>query len=364
MNRTASAFALASVAVLALSGCASGTNDADGTGEGGADAGGDGIRVVASTNVYGDIAAQIGGDHVEVSSIIASLAQDPHEYEASASDQLTVKNAQLIIENGGGYDAFIETLRDASGSDADVVTAVEYSDDFPGSEAHDHDEDDADAETDETAEPHDDDTDEDEDEAEDTDAEHDETEHADEDGHEGHDHIEGFNEHVWYDPHTIQHVAEAIAEELIELDAANRADYEENLAAFQAELTGLEDSLAEIKAAHDGDKIFVTEPVPLYLAEAAGLVNVTPEAFSEAVEEGQDVPPATLLESLDLIEAGDIKVLFANAQTGGAETTQVIDAAEAAGTAVQEVTELVPDGDTYISWMQDNIAVLAGNLDR
>jgi zinc/manganese transport system substrate-binding protein len=337
MNKPLAAIALSSAAVLALAGCS------QAAGSDGAETADDGIQVVASTNVYGDIASRIGGDHVEVTSIIASLSQDPHEYEASASDQLTVKKAQLIVENGGGYDSFMESLRDASGAEAEVVTAVEYSHDYPGSDVHDHD--DEDGAHDETEEPHDD---------------------ADDsaDGHEGHDHIEGFNEHVWYDPHTISHVAEAIAEELIELDAANKADYEQNLADFQSDIEGLENSLAEIASAHEGDKIFVTEPVPLYLAEAAGLVNVTPEAFSEAVEEGQDVPPATLLEALDLIEAGDIKVLFANAQTGGAETTQVIDAAEAAGTAVQEVTELVPDGDTYISWMQDNIATLAGNLDR
>src|SRR5690606_14373505 len=143
------------------------------------------------------------------------------EYEASASDQLTVKKAQLIVENGGGYDSYMESLREASGADAAVVTAVEYSHDYPGAEDHDHAEDDAD---------------------------HDHEDEGDSaDGHEGHDHIEGFNEHVWYDPHTIEHVAEAIAEELIELDAANKADYEQNLADFQSEIEGLEDSLAAIK---------------------------------------------------------------------------------------------------------------------
>lgn len=334
MNKPLAAIALSSAAVFALAGCS------QAAGSGGAETADDSIQVVASTNVYGDIAGRIGGDHVDVTSIISSLSQDPHEYEASASDQLTVKKAKLIVENGGGYDSFMESLRDASGSDADVVTAVEYSHDYPGAEVHDH----ADGEEDQhDSEP---------------------TESAGADTHEGHDHIEGFNEHVWYDPHTMEHVAEAIAEQLIELDSAHKADYEKNLADFQSDLAGLEDSLATIKSAHEGDKIFVTEPVPLYLAEAAGLVNVTPEAFSEAVEEGQDVPPATLLESLELIKAGDIKVLFANAQTGGAETTQVIDAADKAGTAVQEVTELVPDGDTYITWMQDNITTLAGNLDR
>ncbi|MDQ0646092.1 zinc/manganese transport system substrate-binding protein [Microbacterium natoriense] len=342
MHKPLASVTLASVAVLALAGCSASTGSTATDGEGG-------ISVVASTNVYGDIASRIGGDHVDVTSIISSLSQDPHEYEASASDQLTVKKAKLIVENGGGYDSYMESLRDASGADAEVVTAVEYSHDYPGAEVHDHaegeDGHEHESEPTESADTHDGEAD-------------------GADTHEGHDHIEGFNEHVWYDPHTMEHVAEAIAEQLIDLDSANKVDYEKNLADFQSDLAGLEESLATIKSSHEGDKIFVTEPVPLHLAQSAGLENVTPEAFSEAVEEGQDVPPATLLDALDLLKAGDVKVLFANAQTGGAETTQVIDAAKAAGTPVQEVTEVVPEGKTYITWMQDNITTLAGNLDK
>ncbi len=73
-------------------------------------------------------------------------------------------------------------------------------------------------------------------------------------------------------------------------------------------------------------------------------MNVTPEAFSEAVEEGQDVPPATLLESLDLVESGSVRIVIANSQTGGAETTQVIDAAEAQSIPVLEFSETLPEG--------------------
>ena len=76
------------------------------------------IRIVASTNVYGDLAMTIGGDLVSVTSIITSAAQDPHSYEASAQDQLALSRADLVIENGGGYDPFIDTLLDAAGSSA------------------------------------------------------------------------------------------------------------------------------------------------------------------------------------------------------------------------------------------------------
>ena len=124
-----------------------------------------------------------------------------------------------MIENGGGYDAFIDSLlQDAD--DPHVVTAVEYSHDFPGNEGH---EDDGHHHADEsttTEEPHD-------------------HEHAEgEDGHDhaGHDHIEGFNEHVWFDPHTMVHVVEAIADELTALDPDGADTYSANADDLVAEL--------------------------------------------------------------------------------------------------------------------------------
>lgn len=326
--------ALSAASALALAGCA-GANTPESSANGK-------IQVVASTDVYGQIAEEIGGDAIEVTSIITSASQDPHSFEATAQDQLVVSRADLIIENGGGYDSFMDSLIEASDAQGHVITAAEYSHDWPGGE-HGDDHGDEHAE-DEHAED-----------------EHAEDEHADGE-HAGHDHIEGFNEHVWYDPHTIEHVAEAIADELSELDAANSATFAANLAAFVEQIEGLESSLGEIEASDAGAGIFVTEPVPVYLTTAAGLENLTPEAFSEAVEEGQDVPPATLLQSLDLIDSGSVRILIANSQTGGAETTQVIEAADAKGIPVLEFSETLPEGQTYISWMQQNIEALAGAL--
>lgn len=334
---------LGAASVLALAGCAGGAPAADSPSAAGADT----VAVVASTNVYGSIAKEIGGEYVEVSSVITSSAQDPHEYEASAQDQLTVKDAQLVIENGAGYDAFMDALVEASGSEAEVISAVEFNHDYPGAESH------ADAHADEasaTPAP-----------SESAD------EHAEEEGHDhaegdGHAHIEGFNEHVWYDPHTIEHLAESIAEHLGELAPDHAAAFTANAEAFTQQIAGLEDSLAQIEATDAGAKVFVTEPVPVYLIEAAGLSNATPNAFSEAVEEGQDVPPATLLEALQLIDSGEIRVLIVNPQTGGAETTQVLDEAKSKNIPVVEFTETLPEGQTYLSWMQSNISALSDAL--
>lgn len=331
MKKPFALLAVASLATLALAGCSTAPAPA-GSGDGA-------IQVTASTNVYGSLAEQIGGDRVDVTTIIDSVTQDPHSYEATARDRLAVQDADLVIENGGGYDAFIETLLD--GSDAHVFTAAEFSHDYPGNEGHDH-ADDEDADGDD----HDDE-------------DHD---HAEEEGHEGHDHIEGFNEHVWFDPHTMIHVVEGLADELGELDPDGADDFTAAADDIIADLEDAEAQLETIGAEANGAGVFLTEPLPGYIAEAAGLTDVTPEGFAEAVEEGSDVAPATLLDALDIIESGDVKVLLTNAQTGGAETERVEAAAEDAGVPVVAFTELLEDGSSYSEWMHDAIQNLADAL--
>lgn len=331
----AAAFAVASVSALVLAGCST-TPAAD------AGAGDDVIQVVASTNVYGSLAEQIGGDRVEVTSIITSASQDPHSYEASARDRLTVQDAELVIENGGGYDAFIDTL--IGDSDVHVFTAASFSHDFPGNEGHE------DAATDEHAE-----------EGHSEEEGHD---HAAEEGHEGHDHIEGFNEHVWFDPHTMIHVVEGIAAEFSELDPDGEADFTAAAAEIITDLEGFEAELETIGTEAGNASVFITEPLPGYIAAAAGLTDVTPEGFAEAVEEGTDVAPATLLEALEVIDSGEVKALLTNAQTGGAETERVEEAAEAAGIPVVAFTELLEDGSSYSEWMRDAIQDLAAALQQ
>ncbi|WP_194420994.1 metal ABC transporter solute-binding protein, Zn/Mn family [Microbacterium abyssi] len=322
------AVALLAASALVLAGCSTSSGNAD-----------DGlVHVTASTNVYGSLVEQIGGDRVDVTTIITSATQDPHSYEATARDRLAVQDSDLIVGNGGGYDAFIDTLLDGSG--AHIFTAAEFSHDYPGNAGHD------------------------EEAAEDADA-HDHAEegdHAEEEGHEGHDHIEGFNEHVWFDPHTMIHVVEGLAGELGELDPDGAADFTAAADEIVADLESAEAELETIKTEADGAGVFMTEPLPGYIAAAAGLTDLTPEGFAESVEEGSDVAPATLLEALEVIESGDVEVLLTNAQTGGAETERVEAAAEAAGIPVVAFTELLEDGSSYSEWMHDAIQSLADAL--
>src|SRR5690606_2241797 len=277
----------------------------------------------------GALAAEIGGDRVAVTSLIDSVAKDPHSYEATARDRLVVQNADLLIENGGGYDAFMEELRD--GSDAAVITAVEFSHDYPGATADEHEH----ADADEHAEEH---------------------EHADD---HGHAHIEGFNEHVWFDAHTVSHVAEQIAADLAELDPAGKADFAANAKKLTDDLEDIESELHVLHEKLEGTPVFITEPLPGLLAAAAGLDDVTPDGLASAVEEGSDVAPATLLEALSLIDDGKVRAVLANAQTGGSETSRVEDAAKQAGIPVLTFSELLDTDQSYAEWMRDAISDLA-----
>lgn len=306
------ALALAAASALALAGCVS-------TGAAGEDDGR--IAVVASTSVYGQLAEEIGGDLVDVTSIVSSVSQDPHSFEPSAQDQLVVGKADLVIENGAGYDPFIDALLEASASPAPVLTAVEFASEWPGGSA-----------TDSGGQHHE------------------------------HEHVDGFNEHVWYSPATMAALAHGIQAELEVLSPDDADVFAANLDTFLAGVGGLEDDLAAVHADHAGAGIFVTEPVPLYLTEAAGLTDIAPDDFAQSVEEGQDVSPATLLEALKLMRSGDARVLIANAQTGGAETSQIIDEAESLAIPVVEFAETLPEGQTYLSWMRANIEALAGAL--
>ncbi|RQP10862.1 MAG: ABC transporter substrate-binding protein [Microbacteriaceae bacterium] len=320
----------ASVLALALAGCSAPA--------GGADAEAAGIRIVASTNVYGDIAATVAGDAAEVTSIIRDAGQDPHEYEATSRDALALSGADLVIVNGGGYDAFMGTLLDAHGGDPIVLDAVELAG-LEGEDGHDHEHDHGES------------------------GEHGEgDEHGDHEHDHAHAHDHSVNEHVWYDLHVMEHLAEELAEHLADLDPAHAEQFAANAAAFVDGIGELESAASAIAAAHDGARVAITEPVPVYLLEAAGLENVTPAEFSQAIEEGADAPALVVLDVVELVSGGSVAFLAYNEQTVGPQTDQVLAAAEAAGTPVVSFSELLPEGEHYLDWMAANLAAIEAAL--
>ena len=262
------------------------------------------VHVVTSTNVWGDVVTQVGGGLVDVTSLIDNPSADPHSYETNARAQLALSRAALVVRNGGGYDDFLTTMLSALGAAPVVVTAVDLSGAYAAQ----------------------------------------------------------GNEHVWYDLPTVGAVADAVAHELSVLDPTNATTYVANAATFHTGLADLAAATAAIAANHAGTPVALTEPVPHYLLAAAGLNDITPPAFSTAIENETDVPATVLAQMLDLLAGRRVAALVNNSQTAGPQTELVVRAAQNAGVPVVGVRETLPAGQDYVTWMGATIAALAAAL--
>ncbi|MGX1808913.1 metal ABC transporter solute-binding protein, Zn/Mn family [Nocardia sp. NPDC055321] len=315
-NSYARGFAVAAAglaAVATLTACGNSTTDSDA------------ITVVASTNVWGDIAKTVAGPDAQVESLISDPTVDPHSFEITAVQAARISDADLIVYNGGGYDEFIDKA--ISGKSKRNVNAVEIA----GEGEHGHEESAPGA-----------------------------TPAKESEGH-GHDHG-GANEHVWYDAHTVGHVAEHIAESLGELDPANKQAYADRAAAFAGQLEDIEAITAKIAADKPNQPVLQTEPLAYYLLTAAKVDDRTPHSFQEAVEQGTDPSPADVAAVRDLLKAKQVRALVYNIQTEDSTTKDMRATAQANGIAIVEVTETLPEGLDYIRWMTGNAKALATAL--
>lgn len=299
--------ALIVAALLALAGCSASAETATDPSDGV-------LHVVASTNVYANIAETVGGERVDATAIIDSVAHDPHSYEATARDRLALRDADLVIQNGGGYDSFMDAVLDDT--PVPVVTAVTFAEGFPA-EAH-------------------------------TDADH--------------DHRANVNEHVWFDPHTMMLLADDLARELALLDPDGAETFTDNAQAFAEQLQPTMQRIDDLRTEFEGQNVFLTEPLAGQLAEAAGLTDIAPAGFAAAVEEGRDVAPATLLAALDTLDSPDVRAVLSNTQTGGGETDRIEQAARDQNIAVVSFSEILPPDATYTSWLDDAVTRLAEAL--
>ncbi|WP_255502910.1 metal ABC transporter solute-binding protein, Zn/Mn family [Mycolicibacterium sp. CH28] len=263
---------------------------------------------MASTNVWGDIAKQIGGAHVAVVSIMSDPNADPHEYQADANTAAALSKAQLVLENGLGYDDFMDKLLSASPNPArKEIDAAEVMK-IDGADA---------------------------------------------------------NPHIWYDIAKIPDVANAIATELGSLDPADAATFTTNAKSFNESLAPINAEIANIKAKYSGAPVGYTERVPGYLVEAAGLTLATPASFAQAIEDGND-PSAADNAAMDAALSGKkIKVLLYNSQVTSPATDAVKKLAATSGVPVVGVTETLPPTDKdFQAWQSRQISELTAALGK
>ncbi|MGY1856413.1 metal ABC transporter solute-binding protein, Zn/Mn family [Modestobacter sp. SYSU DS0290] len=325
--------ALAATATLTLAACGSSGGAGTTTSEADADnCPGEVLDVVVSVSQWGDIVEQLGGDCTTVTTVLASAAVDPHDYEATSADIAAFTDAELVVLNGADYDHWAADAVAALDSDPAIVDAAEV----VGIETEEH-----------AADEH----------AEDEHAAGEE--HAGEEGH-GHG---GVNPHLWYSPEHVQDVAAAVTEELSALSPDAADHFAEQAAAWEAELQPYLDEITALQSAAAGRSYAATESVFEYTAEAVGLTDATPEGYRAAASNEAEPAPGDVAAFESALSDGSVDVLVYNTQTEGSVPEQLRATAEAADVPVVEVTESAPDGESsFVDWQLSQLQQLSDAL--
>ena len=289
--------------------------------------------VYATTNVWGAVAKQVGGEQVKVVVGVDELSQDPHDYQATANDKLNISKAALVLVNGGGYDDWGTSLAKSVENKPIIINAVQISGLQPTT-------------------------------AKDTD-EHDS--HHEHDEHPGahahtHTHTHGdFNEHVFYSIDTAKKVAEAVNYQLALAAPANKAIYAQNTQQFMQDMDRLK-AKAKLVTQQKSMTAFATEPVTGYLLADMGIQDITPKPYVTQSETDAGVSVKVLNDSKAMLSNHQVGVLIVNAQTEDSTSKQLIAAAKAANVAVVPVYETFPQGiDSYSKFIEktiDDFAIL------
>ncbi len=264
------------------------------------------VQIVATENFWGSIAAQIGGDHVQVTSIINNPNIDPHSYEPTSRDSRAVADAHYVILNGVGYDPWASQLLAANPVSGRRVLNI-------GTYLGKH---------------------------------------------------VGDNPHLWYSPDYVTAVANKIRDDLSALDPANATAYAQSTQTFLT--TGLaqyHSLIAEIKAKYAGTAVGATESIFAYLAPALGLRLITPPDYLQAVSEGTEISAADEATVEQQINQKQIAILVYNSQNTPNNIQVALALARAQHIPIVPITEtLDPANVSFQQWQSSQLQAIATAL--
>jgi zinc/manganese transport system substrate-binding protein len=260
------------------------------------------ILAVGAENQYANVMQQVGGKYIQVTAILSNPNTDPHTFEASAAVGRELNQAQLVVQNGLGYDEFMNTIEQATPNSSRQVIVVQHLLGRPDSTP---------------------------------------------------------NPHLWYDPGTMPAVATAVAADLSKIQPAHAAYFKANAATFIQSLTAWADAITSFKASYPGTPVATTEPVADYLLQALGADNLTPWAFQADIMNGTDPSAQDVATEKGLFAEHKVKVFVYNQQVTDSLTDSFISLAQANGIPVVGVYETMPEpGYDYQSWMQAEVRAL------
>ena len=296
------AVALAALTAVSLSACTAGSDTAgssEATGSNDAD-----LTVVASLNQWGSIAADLGGDHVAVTSILDKASVDAHDYEPTTRDVAALSAADVAIVNGAGYDAWA-----AKAAQSGAATLIDAAD-TAGIAV-------------------------------------------------------GENPHVWFSAAVRTVAADAISAAYAAADPDHAADYESLNKAWHEREDELETRIGEVRAATEGRPYAAVESVAFYLADDLGLENITPTGYMQAAANESEPTPTDIKDFRTLLIDGEADLLVVNAQESSAVADQLVAAAQSGGVPTVELTEQMPDGqDDLLDWIGSIVDDFTAALDR
>lgn len=264
------------------------------------------LRVVAGESPWGAVAAAIGGNKVDVLSLVANPSVDPHSFTATAADAAAVNQASVVIENGLGYDNFVDQVLATGTSGPRSVVTVSSVLGVKGPNA---------------------------------------------------------NPHLWYWLDRVPTVAAAIERAMAERDPKDASAFQTNLENFDHNLAPLIAELAHIDKVAHGVPVAQTERVAGYLLAEAGLTLRSPLSYSLAIEAGTTPSFQAQRQMNNLMSSHAVRVLIYNVQTVTSLTTQLKQLAQSSGVPVVGVSEVVePQSAGFIAWQQDQIVRLEAAL--
>lgn len=300
--RIAGAVVLAATVAAATAACSAQASDPPGQvfGSGSTPAGA--IVAIGAENQYADVIGQVGGKYVRATAIMSNPNTDPHTFEASPRVAQEVSRAQLVVQNGLGYDGFMDTIENAAPNGSRKVIDVQHLLGLPGSTP---------------------------------------------------------NPHLWYKPGTMATVATAVAADLGAIQPAHAAYFRANATAFTNAAAGWTAALSAFKTKFPETVVATTEPVADYMLEAAGAVNMTPWSFQADIMNGNDPSPQDLETMQRLFTGHKVKAFLYNQQVTGSLTGSFITLAHQNGIPVVGVYETMPTpGYDYQSWMLAEVQAL------
>lgn len=264
------------------------------------------VRIVAAESQYGNVAAQVGGRWAHVVSIVNNPNTDPHSYEINAGVARQIDSAAIVVQNGLGYDSFMDTIESAAGRPGRRIIDVQKLLHLPSSTT---------------------------------------------------------NPHLWYDPATMPAVAARLASDLASIAPQHASYFSANAARFDASLQPWRQAIARLRTDYPGAPVASTEPVAGYLLQAAGLSDLTPSSFMLAIMNGVDPAPQDLTFQANLIRRHQVRALVYNQQVTGPVTVSFLAQARRQGIPLVGVYETMPaPGYDYQSWMLAETDALARAL--